>query len=101
MHIVVNHLTLQDSVDWVNLESAVERFQTEVSRQRPEFHGVSLVRIDENRAIFLVLFRDLDSLNEISREIAAPWFTEHFKPFLAGSVERHVGEVVAGALKQL
>lgn len=99
MHIVVNHFTLQDTVDWAALEAAVEQFQSSVSRQRPEFHGVSLVRVSANKAIFLVLFEDLDSLNDISKNIAAPWFTEHFKPLLAGPVERHVGEVVAGAMK--
>jgi len=99
MHIVVNHFTLQDTVDWTRLEAAVEQFQSDLSARRPEFHGVSLVRVSGNSAIFLVLFDDLDSLNDISRNIAAPWFTEHFKPFVAGPVERHVGEIVAGAMK--
>lgn len=99
MHIVVNHFTLKDAVDWTKLTTAVEQFQANLSAQRSEFRGVSLVRVSENKAIFLVLFDDLDSLNDISRNIAAPWFTEHFKPFLAGPVERHVGEIVAGAMK--
>ena len=98
MHIVVNHLALQSNVDWTRLETAVEQFQASLSKQRPEFHSVNLVRVSENEAIFLVLFEDLDSLNDISRNIAAPWFAEHFKPVLAGPVERHVGEVVAGAI---
>jgi len=100
MHIVVNHLTLQDTVDWSKLETSVEQFQASLSRERLEFRGASLVREGENEAMFLVLFQDLESLNDISRNIAAPWFTEHVKPYLAGPVDRHVGEIVAGDLTE-
>lgn len=99
MHIVVNHFTLQDGVDWSALEAAVEDLQARVSRDLPAFRGVSLVRVSGGRAIFLVRFADLESLNDISRNVAAPWFAEHFKPFLAGPVERQVGEIVAGDLR--
>ncbi len=99
MHIVVNRFTFIAGADWSKLQEAVDEFQAQVSAQRPEFHGVSLVREGENDAIFLVLFDDLESLNDISRNIAAPWFAEHFKPLLAGPVDRHVGEIVAGIMK--
>jgi len=100
MHIVVNRFTLAAGADWPKLEAAVDTFQVRVSAQRPEFRGVSLVREGGNEAIFLVLVDDLESLNEISRNIAAPWFAEHFKPYLAAPVDRHVGEIVAGALQR-
>ena len=100
MHIVVNHLTIQDTVDWSKLGAAVEQFQAGVSGKHPGFLGVSLVREGENKAILLVLFQDLESLNDFSRNIAAPWFTEHVKPYLAGPVDRHVGEIVAGDLTE-
>lgn len=68
-------------------------------RERPEFLGVYLVRESENKTIFLVKYKDLDSLNDISRSTAAPWFKENIKPFLDGPVDRHVGEIMAGTMK--
>lgn len=99
MHTVVNHLTLHESVDWPDVESKVEEFQASLSAERSEFRGVSLVRVSGTHAILLVFFTTLEALQEISRDIAAPWFTEHLKPYLAGPVDRHVGEIVAGFLK--
>lgn len=61
MHIVVNHFTLQESVDWPALESKVDQFQARVSGERSDFRGVSLVRVSATRAIFLVLFDSRES----------------------------------------
>jgi len=99
VHIVVNHIALQDGVDWAQLESEVEAFNQRVQREHPAFRGASLVRESGGHAIFLVRFADLASLQSISSEVAAPWFSEHFKPLLTAPVDRHVGEIVAGDLR--
>lgn len=99
MHIVVNHLALQDGIDWPQLEAEVETFNAHVKRAHPQCLGASLVRESGAHAIFLVRFADLASLQAISSEVAAPWFSEHVKPLLAGPVVRHVGEIVAGDMR--
>lgn len=55
------------------------------------------MRVSDTQAIFLVLFDDRESLDDISRNFAAPWFAEHVRPLLAGPVNRQVGKMVAGA----
>lgn len=96
MHIVVNHFTLQDHADWPRLLAEVESFNRRVKDEHPAFLGVSLAREDGNHAIFLVRFAGLDALKSLSSDVAAPWFAQHFRPLLAGPVDRHVAEVVAG-----
>ena len=78
--------------------SKINEFQSRLSKQRPEFCGVSLVKINDTSAILLVLFKDLESLNDISRNVTAPWFAEHVRHYLDGPVNRQVGEIVAGHL---
>jgi len=99
MHIVVNQFSLLNTANWMDLQSKVDQLQARLSSERPDFRGVSLVRVNDSRAIFVVLFKNLEALNDISKNIAAPWFAEHVLPHLDGAVDRQVGEVVAGNLK--
>jgi len=98
MHIVINHITLRNDVDWTKLQALVVEFHDQLIAQRSDFHGLSMVRMSDNKATLLVLFEDLEALNDISKNIAAPWFGEHIMPHLEGPVDRSVGEIVAGHL---
>ena len=100
MHAIVNDLTLIESVDWPDLESKVEAFQAHVAAQRSDFRGVSLVRVSDTHGILLVLFDSLEALEDISKNIAGPWFAENLRHYLAGPVDRKTGEVVAGIMNQ-
>jgi len=99
MHIVVNQFALQDSVDWADLQSKIDQLQALLSSQRRDFRGVSLVRVGDAKAILVVLFDNQEALEDISKNLAAPWFAEHIRPYLAGPVDRQVGEIVAGYMK--
>ncbi len=99
MHIVVNRFKLQENANWSALQTQVNDFHRKVSAERAEFKGVSLVRVSDSEAIFLVLFDNLESLNDISRNIAAPLFAEHIRPYLTGPVEPQVGEIIAGHMQ--
>jgi hypothetical protein len=59
---------------------------------------LSLIRAGNSEAIVLVLFATRQALEEISHDIAAPWFAENVRPHLSGPVSRSSGEIVAGAL---
>jgi len=96
MHAVINHLPIKPDTDWTALAGKVGAFNAGISH--PDFRGLSLIRTDDNEAIVLVLFATRAALDEISRNVAAPWFAENVRPHLAGPVSRSVGEVVAGAL---
>jgi len=97
MHAVVNRLPLKPETDWSALAAKFAAFEDEVARQSPAFRGLSLIRAD-NEAILIVLFETRAALDDVSRNVAAPWFAEHVRPHLAGPVMRTVGEVLAGSL---
>lgn len=98
MHVVINHLPIKPDADWSMLAAKIDAFDAEISHS--DYRGTSLVRAGANEAIVLVLFASGPALEQISREIAAPWFAENVRPFLAGPVARSTGEVVAGTLRR-
>ena len=97
MHAIVNRLPIKPDTDWNALTAKVDGFNAAI--KHPDFRGLSLIRAGDNEAIVLVLFATRPALDEVSRDIAAPWFAENMRPHLAGAVSRSVGEIVAGALK--
>jgi hypothetical protein len=99
MHAIVTKMTLGKPVDAPLLRSIEEGFLSQ-ARRRPEFLDLKLVRVSDTEAIFLVFFTTREALDEMSRDVAGPWFAEHVRPYLAGPVERSVGEVVMDATKR-
>jgi hypothetical protein len=97
MHAVINHLPLQKTVDWTALARAFEVFETTLRGQYSAFRGCTLIRVGDDAGILVVTFDSREALDDISRNVAAPWFAEHVRPLLAGAVSRSVGEVVIGS----
>ena len=97
MHAVINHLPLQKTTDWAALSQLVNSFEAMLHAQYPAFRGCTLIRAGEDAGILVVTFDTREALDDISRNVAAPWFAEHVRPQLAGAVSRSVGEVVAGS----
>ena len=96
MHAVVNHLPIKPDSDWTALTAKVDAFNAMIDH--PDFHGLSTIHARNDAAIFLVLFASPAALDDISHNVAAPWFAENVRPFLAGPVSRSVGEIIAGTL---
>jgi hypothetical protein len=96
MHAVVNHLPIKPGTDWGALAKKIDAFNAGIGH--PDFRGLSLIRTGDNEAILLVLCASLPALDQLSRDVAAPWFAENMRPHLSGPVNRSVGEIVAGAL---
>jgi hypothetical protein len=96
MHAVINHLPIKPDTDWAALAAKANAFNAIVDH--PDFRGLSMIRAADNEAIILVLFATRPALDDVSRNVAAPWFTENMKQYLAGPASRSVGEVVGGAL---
>ena len=97
MHVVVNHLPLQNTVDWAALVRTFGEFESMVRGKYSGFRGVTLIKAGEDTAILVVTFDSREALDDISKNVAAPWFAEHVRPLLAGAVSRSVGEAVAGS----
>jgi len=94
MHAVVNKLTLGKPIDAALIRLIDEVFAPPM-RQAEGFLDLKLVQVSDTEAYLVVLFATHDALVEHSRNIAAPLFAEHVRPYLGGAVQRSVGEVVA------
>ena len=97
MHAVINHLPLQATVDWSALAKLIAEFEAATKAEHPAMRGCTLIRADDDHGILVVTFDSREALDDISRNVAAPWFAEHVRPLLADAVSRSVGEVVAGS----
>jgi len=93
MHAVVNKLSLGKPIDQSLLDN-VEQGLGALLADHPDFVRVQIVSVSDTEAILVALYKTLEALNDISKHIAAPWFAEHVRPYLAGPVDRAVGEVV-------
>jgi hypothetical protein len=96
MYAVVNKLTLGKPIDDALLKKIETDFHPRI-RQEPGFVELRLVRVSDSEAVILGFFASRAALDDLSSRIAGPWFAEHVRPYLAGPVERSVGEVVFGA----
>ena len=94
MHIVVNRLTFKADADWEAMKAKIPAF-AEVVRAEPDFIGIELLRVDQTTGIIMVRYKNRDTLDKASSEIAAPWFAQNMRQFLGGPADRVVGEVVA------
>jgi hypothetical protein len=97
MRAVVNHLPLQKTSDWAVLARLFEAFEARLRAQYPTFRGGTLIRAGDEAGILVVSFYNRETLDTISKNVAAPWFAEQVRLLLAGAVSRSVGEVVAGS----
>jgi hypothetical protein len=92
-HAVVNKLTLGKPIDASLLARVREELEPRM-REHAEFVELRIVVVSDTEAILLVFFTTREGLDRISKEVAAPWFAEHVRPYLAGPVQRSVGEIV-------
>lgn len=94
MFAVVNKLSLGKPID----DEVARRIEQELGPrmcESPDFIDVKLIRVSDTEAIFIVLFTTREALDDLSKNIAAPWFADNLMSYLSGPVDRSVGEVAA------
>ena len=97
MNAVVNHLPIKDGADWRELAAKFTAFELATRQTHPDLMAPTLIRVSDNDAVLYIVYRDRQSLDELSKSVAAPWFAENVRPYLAGPVSRSVGEIIAGS----
>ena len=97
MHAVVNHLPIKEGANWSERIARFGTFDAATRKSHPDLLSTSVIRASAAEAILVVVYRDSESLDRISKTIAAPWFAENIRPYLSGPVSRSVGEIVAGS----
>jgi len=93
MHAVVNRLTLGKPFD-ADLFDRIEGDLKPQLANQSGFLDFQIVRVSDQEVILLVWFATREALDEISSKVAGPWFADHVRPYLAGPVQRSVGEIV-------
>lgn len=97
MHAVVNHLPIKAGANWSELAAKFDAFEAATRQAHPDLISTSLIRASDTEAILVIVYRDRQSLDEISKAVAAPWFAENVRPYLSGPVSRSVGAIIAGS----
>jgi hypothetical protein len=95
MHAIVNKLTLGKPLDDEILRKMEREFFPRAREANPGFLDARVVRVSYTYVILLAFYTTREALDEVSSKVAGPWFAEHVRPYLAGPVQRSVGEVIA------
>jgi hypothetical protein len=66
-----------------------------VTCRSSDFVDAGIVSLSDSEAIFIVLFTTLEALDDLSKNVAAPRFTENMMPCFSAPVQRSVDEVAA------
>ena len=97
MYAVVNHLPIRPGANWNELAAKFGAFEAATRQAHPDLLSANVIRASDTEAILVIVYRDRQSLDEISKSVAAPWFAENVRPYLSGPVSRSVGEIIAGS----
>jgi hypothetical protein len=96
MHTVVNHLPIKPDADWEEIARRFAAFADGVKARFPGMLVGVLNKASPTEAMFVGVYSDPATMQEVSANVAAPWFAENIRPYLAGPANRTAGEVVAG-----
>jgi hypothetical protein len=99
MHAVVNHLPIRPDADWDAIAAKFSAFAESTARSFPQLKTAVLTRAGESEAIFIGVYADRETAEHVSSQVAAPWFAENIRQYLAGPANRSSGPVIAGLVR--
>jgi hypothetical protein len=98
MYTVVNHLPIKPDADWQDIAAKFAAFAAKTRKDYPKLKVAVLTRAGDEEAIFVGVYDDQATAELVSSNVAAPWFAENIRPYLAGAARRSVGTVIAGEI---
>src|SRR5947209_6204462 len=69
MHAVVNHLPIKEGANWGELATKLGTFVAVTRQSHPALLSASVIRASDTEAILVVIYRDRESLDTISKAI--------------------------------
>lgn len=93
MFAVVNHLEFTKPVD--EFRDIVQNDAIAILQQHAGFRDLHFVKVDEHKAIVLLLWEDAASAMAGAKSFGPSWFATNFRPYLVGDENRTTGEIVA------
>jgi hypothetical protein len=97
MFTVINNLPIKADADWEDIAGKFDAFAKDVKERFPASRSAVLTRINDTMVVFVGIYDDMETLEKVSSEVAAPWFTENMRQYLSGQTHRKAGEVIAGS----
>jgi len=95
MYAIVNTLTLAKPLDPAVLEKLENELFPRARESSPGFLDAHVVRVSDTEVVLLVFYATMEALDDVSKNVAGPWFAQNIRSYLAGPVDRKVGEVIA------
>ena len=96
MYAVVNHLPVRPDADWADIAAKFQAFADGVAANFPQMRTAALTRVSDSEMIFVGVYADQATADHVSSNVAAPWFAENIRKYLAGPANRSAGTVIAG-----
>jgi heme-degrading monooxygenase HmoA len=93
MYVVVNHLHFSKPVD--EFQAAVQQEALPLLARLPGFEDFYFVKVADDRAIVILVWRDAASADGGAKAFGPTWFAKNFAPFLASEQQRSGGDVIA------
>jgi hypothetical protein len=92
MFAIINDLHLSKPVN--EFQAPIEQELLPVLSSYSGYRSFRLVRVNEDRAIVIILFDSAAEATNAANEIGPTWFAKHVGPHLAREQQRSVGEVI-------
>jgi hypothetical protein len=96
MYAVVNHLPVRPDADWAAIAAKFSAFAEGTGKAYPKLRTAVLTRVSDTEMIFTGVYEDEATAQHVSSNVAAPWFAENIRMYLAGPANRSAGTVIAG-----
>jgi hypothetical protein len=96
MFTVINNLPIKADADWEDIAGKFDAFSKDVKERFPASRSAVLTRINDTMVVFVGIYDDMETLEKVSSEIAAPWFAENLRKYMSAKNSRVVGKVIAG-----
>jgi hypothetical protein len=99
MYAVINHLPVRPDADWSAIAAKFAAFADSTGKAYPKLKTAVLTRVSDTEMIFSGVYEDRATAEHVSANVAAPWFAENIRQYLAGPANRSAGEVIAGFVR--
>jgi hypothetical protein len=96
MHTVVNHLPIKPDADWQRIAELFGAFADGVKAKYPGMVVALLHKASDAEAVFVGVYSDPETMQDVSANVAGPWFAENIRPYLAGPANRTACVSIAG-----
>ncbi len=98
MYAVINHLQFNKPVE--EFKAILQNDGIPVLSKNAGFIDFHFIKVDEYKAIVLIIWEDAASAQAGAKSFGPTWFATHVKPFLTGAENRDTGEIIVSTYRK-